>query len=83
MRTSVKANREKLLAVMMKAGVSVRKISETTGIHRATLYNVLEGRSVRPQTLEAVARVLGVSAAEITDASPIKAAGSGGKEVET
>lgn len=70
----VKANREKLVAVMTKSGVSAREISNTTGIHLATVYNVLEGRSVRFPTLSAVARALGVKPTEIMEGA------SGGKE---
>lgn len=67
----MKANRKALELAMARACMDSAALSETAGMPRPTVNNVISGRSVRPSTLGKIAKALGVDPADIVETEKI------------
>ena len=61
----MRADRKKLELAMARACLAPAEVPERAGLLRATFNNVINGKSVRPDTLGKVARALGVDPLDI------------------
>ena len=61
----MRADKKKLELAMARACIAPAEIPERAGLLRPTANNVLNGKSVRPDTLGKVARALGVDPLDI------------------
>ena len=61
----MRADRKKLYLAMARACIAPAEIPELAGLQRSTFNNVINGKSVRPDTLGKVARALGVDPLDI------------------
>lgn len=63
----MKANRKALQLAMARACISRRELAEKAEMPEPTLQNLINHRSVRPETLGKIARALGVDPLEIME----------------
>lgn len=61
----MKADRAKLELALARACMTPESLTVAAEMPRATVNNVITGRSVRPATLGRIARALGVDPAEL------------------
>lgn len=61
----MKADRTKLELALARACMTPESLTAVAEMPRATVNNVITGRSVRPATLGRIARALGVDPAEL------------------
>lgn len=66
-RREMKANRKKLEMAMARLCMNSEDLQKAAGIPRATLNNVISGRSVRPGTMGRVCKALEVDVTEIIE----------------
>ena len=63
----MKANRDRLVAAMAGAGMITRELADASELTRQTINAVLRGCRVRRDTINRIARALGVDVTEIME----------------
>jgi len=63
----MKVKKKKMQLAMAKKGVLYRDVAEKSGVSRATLSAVMNGKSCRVETAGKIAKALGVSVADLID----------------
>jgi predicted transcriptional regulator len=63
----MKVNRQKLELAMARACMNSADLPEAAQLPRATVYNAITGKGIRPGTLGKIAKALGVDPLEIIE----------------